>query len=248
MSRFLCCCCSADEDDERRPLLQASPPDLNGSASARQTRSAHNDAQAERRIGRLEMRRVGVPELDQRFFNMAETFNEQFEHYEAMVRHIKNVRQVYGCDHSDALTLAECVGRMRDEHASQFCISLKTKGYDFLLDVTPLKSAGESEEEPLPLHLKLAQGEIKAVSESAKATISMGTTLQEMIGWLIRTQGPMAEQVKTDATTFQEQGRLSGNLEENMNEVRRAKEMSLEYRKQAGEVFTEVAQIAGTIV
>lgn len=132
--------------------------------------------------------------------------------------------------------------------ASQFCISLKTKGYDFLLDVTPLKSAGESEEEPLPLHLKLAQGEIKAVSESAKATISMGTTLQEMIGWLIRTQGPMAEQVKTHATTFQEQGRLSGNLEENMNEVRRAKEMSLEYRKQAGEVFTEVAQIAGTIV
>lgn len=69
-----------------------------------------------------------------------------------------------------------------------------------------------------------------------------------MIGWLIRTQGPMAEQVKTVATTFQEQGRLSGNLEENMNEVRRAKEMSLEYKKQAGEVFTEVAQIAGTIV
>lgn len=27
---------------QRRPLLQASPPDLNGSASARQTRSAHN--------------------------------------------------------------------------------------------------------------------------------------------------------------------------------------------------------------
>lgn len=132
--------------------------------------------------------------------------------------------------------------------ASQFRIVLKTKGYDFLLDVTPLKSAGESEEEPLPPHLKLAQGEIKAVSESAKATISKGTTLQEMIGWLIRTQGPMAEQVKRDATTFQEQGRLSGNLEENMNEVRRAKEMSLEYRKQAGEVFTEVAQIAGTIV
>lgn len=114
--------------------------------------------------------------------------------------------------------------------------------------MTPLKSAGESEEEPLPPHLKLAQGEIKAVSENAKATISKGTALQEMIGWLLRTQGPMAEQVKRDATTYQEQGRLSGNLEENMNEVRRAKEMSLEYRKQAGEVFTEVAQIAGTVV
>lgn len=74
------------------------------------------DAQAGRRIGRLVMRRVGVPELDQRFSDMAETFNEQFEHYEAMVRHIKNVRQVYGCDHAGHLTLAECVGRMIDEH------------------------------------------------------------------------------------------------------------------------------------
>lgn len=62
------------------------------------------------------MRRVGVPELDKRFSDMAESFNEQFEHYEAMVRHIHNVRQVYGCNHSDGLTLAECVGRMRDEH------------------------------------------------------------------------------------------------------------------------------------
>lgn len=100
----------------------------------------------------------------------------------------------------------------------------------------------------MPPHLKLAQDEIKVVSERAKATISKGATLQEMIGWLLRTQGPMAEQVRRDATTFQEQGRLGGNLGENMNEVRRAKEMSLEYRKQAGEVFTEVAQIAGPIV
>lgn len=116
------------------------------------------------------------------------------------------------------------------------------------MNVTPLKSAEENEEEPQPPHLKLAQGEIKVVSDSAKATISKGTALQEMIAWLLRTQGQMAEQVKRDATTFQEQGRLSGNLEENMNEARRAKELSLEYRKEAGEVFTEVAQIAGAKV
>lgn len=62
------------------------------------------------------MRRVGVPDLDSRFSDMAETFNEQFEQHETMVRHIKNVRQVYGCNHGDDLTLAGCVGRMRDEH------------------------------------------------------------------------------------------------------------------------------------
>lgn len=54
--------------------------------------------------------------MDQRFSDMAETFNEQFEHYEAMVRHIRNVRQVYGCNRNDGLTLSECVGRMREDH------------------------------------------------------------------------------------------------------------------------------------
>lgn len=132
--------------------------------------------------------------------------------------------------------------------ASQFRISLRVKGYDFYLDLTPVRSAGENEEEAMPPHLELAQGEMKVVSDSAKATISKGTALQEMIGWLLRTHGQMTEQVKRDASTFQEQGRLSGNLEENMNEARRAKEMSLEYRKQAGEVFTEVAQLAGASV
>lgn len=109
----------------------------------------------------------------------------------------------------------------------------------------PLKSAGESEEEPLPPHLNMAKDELKGASESLKATISKGTALQEMIGWLLRSRDPMAEHVRRAAATYQEQGRLSENLEENMNEARRAKDLSLEYRKQAGEVLTEVAHIAG---
>lgn len=74
------------------------------------------DAQTVKRIGRLVIRRVCVPELDQRFSDMAETFNEQQERYEAMVRHIRNVRQTYGCNHNDTLALAECVGKIREEH------------------------------------------------------------------------------------------------------------------------------------
>lgn len=124
-------------------------------------------------------------------------------------------------------------------------ISLKIKGYDFSLDVVPVSLGGESEEEPLPPHLRLAQDEMKGISESAKATISKGTTLQEMIGWLLRSRDHMAEQVKGAAATYQEQGRLNENLEENMREVRRAKELSLGYRQQAGGVLTEIAQISG---
>ncbi|XP_035537246.1 uncharacterized protein si:ch73-345f18.3 [Morone saxatilis] len=247
MLRFICCCCFSSENSgsERQPLLDPRPSDLNGSESARQTRPAHSDAQTVKRIGRLVMRRVCVPELDKRFSDMAETFNEQQQRYEAMVQHIINLRQVYGCNHNDSLALAECVGKIRDEHEAKYRVSLKIKGYDFSLSVVPAGPEGECEEEPLPPHLRLAQDELKGASESAKATISKGTTLQELIGWLLRSKDQMAEQVKGAAASYQEQGRLNENLEENMKEVRRAKELSLGYRQRAGEVLTEAAQIAG---
>lgn len=57
-----------------------------------------------------------MQEVDQRFTDMAETFNEQQQHHEAMVRHIRNVRQLYGCNHNNALTLAESLGKIREEH------------------------------------------------------------------------------------------------------------------------------------
>uniref|UniRef100_UPI0037E81586 uncharacterized protein n=1 Tax=Semicossyphus pulcher TaxID=241346 RepID=UPI0037E81586 len=245
MLRFLCSCCVSDENssDERQPLLQ--PPDQNEAGSARQPRPTHSDAQAVTRSGRLMMRRIDVPELDQRFSDMAETFNEQQERYEAMVRHIRNVRQTYGCNHDDTLNVAECVGKIIEEHGAKHKVSLKIKGYDFSLNVVPVGSEGESEEEPVPPHLRLAQDELKGTSENAKATISKATTLQEMIGWLLRSRDQMAEQVKGSVATFQEEGRLLENLGENIKEVRRAKELSLGYKQWAGEVLTEAAQIAG---
>lgn len=173
---------------------------------------------------------------------MAETFNEQHERYEAMVRHITNLRQSYGCNQNDTMALTECVGMIRDEHEARYRVSLQMKGYDFSLNVVPV---GESEEEPLPPHLSLAQDEVKGTSESVKAIISKGTTLQELIGWLLRSKDQIAEQVKGAAETYQEQGRLNENLKENLKEVRRAKELSLGYKQRAGEVLTEAAQIAG---
>ncbi|XP_034560896.1 uncharacterized protein si:ch73-345f18.3 [Notolabrus celidotus] len=246
MLRILCCCCFSDgnSSDERQPLLLPGPPDLDGPGSARQTRPAHNDTQNVQRFGRLVMRRIGVPEFDQRFTDMAETFNEQQQRYESMVRHIRNLRQTYGCNHDDSLALAECVGKIREEHEAKHRVSLKIKGYDFSLNVVPVGSEGEMED-PMPPHLRLAQDELKKTSESAKATISKGTALQEMIGWLLRSKDQMTEQVKGAAGTYQEEGRLMENLEENIKEVRRAKELSLGYKQQAGEVLTEAAQIAG---
>lgn len=247
MLRFLCCCCFSDDNysSERQPLLRPRPTEDNGAESARQTRPAHSDAQTIKRIGRLVIRRVCVPELDQRFSDMAETFNEQQERYESMVQHIRNLQRSCNCIRNDTLGLAECVGKIRDENEAIYRVSLQMKGYDFSLSVVPVGSEVKSEEKLLPLHLQRAQNELKGTSENAKATISKGTTLQELIGWLLRSQDQMAEQVKGAGETYQEQGRLNENLEENIREVRRAKELSQSYRQQAGEVLTEAAEIAG---
>ncbi|XP_034456532.1 uncharacterized protein si:ch73-345f18.3 [Hippoglossus hippoglossus] len=248
MHRVLCCCCCVpgqhSGDDERQPLLQPSTSDPNEAGSARQIPPACS-AQTVRRIGRLVMRRVGVPELDQRFSDVAETFNEQQQNYEAMARHISSLRQNCDCAHSDTLVFAECVGKIREEHHATYKVSLKMNGYDFSLSVVPMGLDSNREEEPLPPRLKLAQDELRGTSGSARATISRGTTLQELFAWLLRSRDQMAEQVKGAAPSYQEQGRLNENLEENMREVRRAKELSVGYRQRAGEVLTEAAQIAG---
>lgn len=60
-----------------------------------------------------------MPELDQRFSDMAETFNQQQERYEVMVRHIRNLRQIYGCNHNDGLALTECLGKIIQEHGKR---------------------------------------------------------------------------------------------------------------------------------
>nr|XP_019946159.1 PREDICTED: uncharacterized protein LOC109631721 [Paralichthys olivaceus]XP_019946160.1 PREDICTED: uncharacterized protein LOC109631721 [Paralichthys olivaceus] len=246
MPQLLCCCVSSPNsgDDERQPLLQPRTSDLNEAGSARQIPAACS-AQTVRRIGRLVMRRVNVPELDQRFSEVAEIFNEQQQSYEALVRHISSLRQNCDCAHSDTLGIADCVGKIREEHQATYKVSLKMNGYDFSLNVVPVGLDGECEEESLPRRLKLAQEELRGTSESARATISRCTTLHELFNWLLRNRDQKAEQVKGAAPSYQEQGRLSENLEENMRNVRRAKEMMAEYKQRAGEVLTEAAHIAG---
>lgn len=124
---------------------------------------------------------------------------------------------------------------------------MKLNGYDFSLSVVPLASAGAPTEEALPPHLKLAQDEFKVASDSAKATISKGTAIQELTGWLLRSTDQMAERVKGATATYLEQRRLGDNLKRNVKEVRRAKDLSQGYRQRATEVLSEVAHIAGTV-
>lgn len=73
-------------------------------------------ANTAQRTGRLLMRRVGVAELDQRFSEVAETFNEQQQEYEVMVRHVNNLEQSCGCAHGVMLAFADCVVKIAEEY------------------------------------------------------------------------------------------------------------------------------------
>ncbi|XP_046874680.1 uncharacterized protein si:ch73-345f18.3 isoform X2 [Hypomesus transpacificus] len=250
MSILFCCCpflAPSENNNERQALLQPSTTPRNQEdvkpESARQIRPAHCDTQTQSRSGRLALRLVCVQELDQRFSDTAETFNEQQERFEVMTQHIIKLRQAFGCNHDNSLSLTECVKRIIEEN-NRYRITVQIKGYDFSLTVVPLSSETEPDLS-LPPRLRLAQEVLKGVSKSAKATVASGTKLKELTGWLLRSEERMAEQVRQAAPTYQEQCRLEENLKETMQEVRRAKELSLGYRKQAGEVLSEAAQIAG---
>lgn len=126
---------------------------------------------------------------------------------------------------------------------ADYTVLVTVKVYDFSLSVVPLGSAGE----PPPPHLKLAQDEFKEASDSAKAIMSKNATIQQSVDWVLHNTDQMAERVKEAEPTYLEQRRLRENLERNVEEVRRANNLSQGYRQRATEVLTEVAQIAGTV-
>lgn len=65
--------------------------------------------------GSLQMRRVNVPELDQRFADLAQTFNQHQECFERMVKGIRNLQKEYDCTRCDHMSLSECVGKIMKE-------------------------------------------------------------------------------------------------------------------------------------
>ncbi|KAM9414826.1 uncharacterized protein ACWYII_024007 [Salvelinus alpinus] len=205
-----------------RDSLYFTPSLQNQPESARQPRPAPTVSQS----GRLVPKCVGLIDLDQRFSDVAVTFNQQQESYDAMKERIISLRRTYDCNNDSNLTLTECVRKIKEEH------------------MVPLRSTVEGEESP-PSRLRLAQEELWGISQGAKAISAAGTKLQELIGWLLNGGERMAEQVREAAPTHQDRCRLEENLIETMQEVRRARELSLGYRQQAGEVQTEAAQIAG---
>ncbi|KAI4885239.1 hypothetical protein NFI96_012609, partial [Prochilodus magdalenae] len=200
--------------------------------SARQPRP-HTHGSAEK-CGMISARHVGVTEFDQRFADLVETFNGQYEHYEVMEEKRKTLMYRYRCS-TDA-GLSECLQKIKDEHDKHH-VRLEMKGYDFTLVVTP--------EDGVPDKLKRTKENISELCQAAKSVVAVSTKLQEMINWFLKAEESLTRQVNEAAATHQDRKRLGGNLKENLKEARRAKELSPRYREEAGKLLNEAALLSG---
>ncbi|XP_051526972.1 uncharacterized protein si:ch73-345f18.3 [Myxocyprinus asiaticus] len=219
-----CCQSSSDAEAERAPLLHTE--------SVRSPRSAAKDTA--QRTGRFTARHVGVPDLNQRFMDVAETFNKQQENYNKMKENLQTIAIWYNCQTNDSLS--QCLKKIKEEH-DQHHISLEVKGYDFLLVVRS--------EAKIPEKLKRTQENMGELSKAAKAVMSVGTKLHEMIDSLLKAEENMTEQIEDAESQHQERKRLEDNLKENLRQAKRAKELSPKYRNEAGELLKEVALLSG---
>ncbi|KAI5621860.1 hypothetical protein C0J50_18617 [Silurus asotus] len=187
-----------------------------------------------RRSGSITARRIGVPDLDQRFNDFADTFNKQQENYERMRGTLRNLESRYLCDPGSGLS--ECLRKIKDLY-DDHRISLQMKGYDFNLIVIP--------NDPVPDSLELTQENVKELCRAATAIVAVGPKLEEMIDWLLKSEESLAQNVNKAAKTHQETKRLESNFRENLREASRAKELSPRYRKEAQKLFKEVALLSG---
>ncbi|KAG7457446.1 hypothetical protein MATL_G00227120 [Megalops atlanticus] len=229
MSYLFCCCasCFSDSEDsvqsnaERQPLL---PPES--------ARLFHPPAQDVAKLnGKLSVKLVGVPELDGHFADIAETFNQQQEHYESMLESLGQLRA--SCGHGGGLS--DCLHRLQAENSTRQ-LSVQMKGYEFSLEVS-----GE-----VPPELQRAQESVSSLCQAVKAITAAGPRLQGMIRWLLQSEEQLRQRVTDASPNFQQQLRVQANLRENLQGVRRVQVRSAQYREEAGAVLSEAAKLAET--
>ncbi|XP_066571677.1 uncharacterized protein LOC136760267 [Amia ocellicauda] len=228
---FCCCSCPAHSDEthvsegptERQPLLQPQ--------SARQFGRAKEDGR--KRRGRFLSKVTGVPELDRRFTDIADTFNRQQEQYEAMTACVSQLKE--SCQCKAANTLSDCLGKMKEDQGN-YNIGIEMKGYDFSLVVQP---------DGFPAELQQAQAQVQILCKACKSTLAAGTKLQEMVNSVLQNQLDLLQAVKEAHQSHQEQVRLEANLQENLEETRRVQQLATQYRDEASALLREVALLAG---
>lgn len=107
------------------------------------------------------------------------------------------------------------------------------EGYRFWLTVR---------EKEFPEKLSQAEQQVQELDRATKGVISTKTKLQEMISCVLQSQDKMVEKVKVANIEYLDFIRLEGNLRENLEKMRLAKQLSKQYVEEANNVLREMSK------
>ncbi|XP_043941084.1 uncharacterized protein LOC122813039 [Protopterus annectens] len=230
---FPCCCkcfTKTSADAERQPLSARTIGPYSKAAYGTDSLETARDTTVKK--GKVNAKLVGVPDIDHLFTDIGDTFNKQHQHCLEISEYIRQVNESYKCPPNSSFSV--CLQKIKEKHRD-LEINVQMQGYSFMLEVQP-----EGAHEKL-LH---TQQQIKNLSLATKSVLAAGTTLQEMINYVLQKEEELTDRVKKMDLAYQDKVRVESNLKENLQEVRRTKQLSVQYRETANQVLAEMAQLA----
>ncbi|XP_077314801.1 uncharacterized protein LOC143935066 [Lithobates pipiens] len=179
----------------------------------------------------LLVKKVDVPEYDEKFSEIAELYNKQVEHHNIMNHCLAQLNNVSGSHN-----LGSCIETLKTQYSS-FDPKIKMEGYNFSLTTQTTEN--------LPEALQESQELVTQLSRAVKLLMSTQTKLGGMVFSVPQDKSEMESKIKEVNTGYLDQIRLVENLQENTRNIDKAKKHSKEYEEEARSLLTEIANISG---
>ncbi|XP_061411052.1 uncharacterized protein LOC133344839 [Lethenteron reissneri] len=222
----------------RGPVVSARkarpPPPAAASAEALDRHGGEED-----RGRALTVRAVGVPDVDSRVTDAAETFaNLQAEHMGVTRARHDLCRSACCGTAASQHGLAECLRNLELRHETALKIELK--GYNFSL---VMKDGGVD----MPTSVQEAARLVSELSTRARAFLGMSTRLDEMMAALLRTESTISKEVSETNRDYADNVRAHDNMQRSLAELRRGRKDVARYKEDISSLLLQVAQIAGVM-
>ncbi|XP_075922251.1 uncharacterized protein LOC116940946 isoform X1 [Petromyzon marinus] len=187
----------------------------------------------------LTVRAVGVPDVDSRVTDAAETFaNLQAEHM-GVARARQDLCKSACCGSAASQHgLAECLRNLELRHET--ALKMELKGYNFSL---VMKDGGVD----MPTSVQEAARLVSELSTRARAFLGMSTRLDEMMAALLRTESTISKEVTETNRDYADNVRAHDNMQRSLAELRRGRKDVARYKQEINSLLLQVAQIAGVM-
>ncbi|XP_072259558.1 uncharacterized protein [Pyxicephalus adspersus] len=183
---------------------------------------------------KLLLKKVDVGEYDEKFSEIADLYNRQVDNHDIMTRSVSELIHI-----SNSKNLSSCIETLKTQYSS-YDPQIRMEGYNFSLTT--------QETENLPEALQESQELVKQLSRAIKLLISTQTKLGGMVFSVPQDKSEMENKIKEANTGYLDQIRLVDNLQENIQNIDKAKQLSKEYEEEATNVLKEIANIAGVSI